>query len=148
MRSLYYFLFIFLIFIFSLAVSSSRFALFFFHFCFLRFSCFVCCIKAKRGKGFTCLKCHALFKGKLSVVLFTNIANFLPHSSASLRHAPSPPTNPPTFSRSSFLHIFPLLSAATVRKLLLRTADPLRQIPRILGLILIHSACPAKRQTR
>lgn len=44
--------------------------------------------------GFACLKCHALFKGKLSVVLFTNIV-FL--SFAYLAVAARPPLFYPSF---------------------------------------------------
>lgn len=144
MRSLYYFLFIFLIFIFFhplllfLAAAWLTFTLFFFHFCFplfsrVLFSCFVWPEGGEGGpaaaafwscwNGFTCLKCHALFKGKLSVVLFTNIANFSPHS-------PFPPF-------LSFFCIFfrcfllqPSESCCSPGTL----ADPLQQIPPALSL--------------
>lgn len=98
MRSLYYFLFIFLIFFcrlfvrffllahsLCLAIMLYFFALIYFYYFFL-----TCCFATPHRPtssthssysssslrsvvGFACLKCHALFKGKLSVVLFTNI---------------------------------------------------------------------------
>lgn len=88
MRSLYYFLFIFLIFFVFLSVSIP-FALlscfFFFVSLALLFIFIISFWRVVHPRpvlrseddvvvvGFACLKCHALFKGKLSVVLFTNI---------------------------------------------------------------------------
>lgn len=104
MRSLYYFLFIFLIFFVFLSVSIP-FALlscfFFFVSLALLFIFIISFWRVVHPRpvlrseddvvvvGFACLKCHALFKGKLSVVLFTNIV-FL-----SFAYLVVAPTRPP-----------------------------------------------------
>lgn len=116
MRSLYYFLFIFLIFFSSyfrsfLSVSTFPFALlscciFSLSYLFLLFLFDVLFCHPPLPSpaaptptpslrpvvvSFACLKCHALFKGKLSVVLFTNIV-FLSFAylSAAAVHSPHP----------------------------------------------------------
>lgn len=117
MRSLYYFLFIFLIFFsssFRSFLSVSTFPLpcyhvvFFLSYLFLLFlfDVLFCHPPPSTSSthssssslrpvvvGFACLKCHALFKGKLSVVLFTNIV-FLSFAylSAAAVHPHTPPT--------------------------------------------------------